>query len=210
PVAPSAVAPANPMFTSDGMREIPVPRALSTEEVDDVVEQFRAAARAAVTAGADGVEIHAANGYLLHQFLSSNANQRTDSYGGSRSNRIRLTIEVATAVAAEIGPERTGIRISPGNPFNDIVEDDTADLYRSLVAALAELDLTYLHVAGNDDQLLHELRGLWPNTLLLNRGGTELNTRARDVANGLADVITVGSTALANPDLVERLRRGAP
>lgn len=210
PVAPSAVAPANPMFTSDGMQDIPVPRALSTPEVRDVVDRFRSAARAAVTAGADGVEIHAANGYLLQQFLSSNANQRTDIYGGSIANRIRLTVEVATAVAEEIGPSRTGIRISPGNPFNDIVEHDTTELYRSLVSALAPLDLPYLHVACDDDRLLRSIRGLWPNALLLNRGGVDLHTRARDVENGLADVITVGSQALANPDLVERLRRGAP
>lgn len=210
PVAPSAVTPANPMFTSDGMQPVPEPRALSTEEVRGVVDEFRASARAAVAAGADGVEIHAANGYLLHQFHSSNANLRTDRYGGSVPNRIRLTVEVATAVADEIGPGRTGIRISPDNPFNDITEHDVAELYPALVSALASLDLAYLHVAASDDQLLRELRDLWPNALLLNRGGSELDSRARDVENGLADVVTAGSSALANPDLVERLRRGAP
>ena len=210
PVAPSPVTPANPMFTSDGMRPVPEPRALSTDEVRGVVDEFRAAARAAVAAGADGVEIHAANGYLLHQFHSSNANQRTDHYGGSVPNRTRLTVEVATAVADEIGPGRTGIRISPGNPFNDIAERDVAELYPALVSTLAPLGLAYLHVAGNDNQLLRELRGLWPGALLLNRGGTELDTRARDIDDGLADVVTAGSAALANPDLVERLRLGAP
>lgn len=210
PVAPSPVAPASGMFTASGMQPIPDPRELATSEVDGVIEQFRHAARTAIAAGADGVEIHAANGYLLHQFLSSNANRRTDRYGGSIGNRIRLTLEVATAVADEIGASRTGIRISPANPFNDIVEHDTADLYATLVSALARLNLAYLHIVGRDDDLLTQLRRLWPAALLLNRAGTDLPTRARDIASGLADVVTVGSLALANPDLVQRLRIGAP
>ncbi|MEO6885979.1 MAG: alkene reductase [Jatrophihabitantaceae bacterium] len=210
PVAPSPIAPATAMFTASGMQPIPDPRELSTTEVGAVIDQFRHAARTAVAAGADGVEIHAANGYLLHQFLSSNANQRTDRYGGSIGNRIRLSVEVATAVADEIGAGRTGIRISPGNPLNDIVEHDTAELYTTLVSALAPLDLAYLHIASRDDDLLTELRRRWPTALLLNRAGTDLSTRARDIASGLADVVTVGSLALANPDLVQRLRIGAP
>lgn len=210
PVAPSPVAPANPMFTASGMQPIPEPRELSTDEVSGVVEEFRVAARAAIAAGADGVEIHSANGYLLQQFLSSNANRRTDAYGGSIANRIRLSVEVAAAVADEIGADRTGIRISPGNPFNDIVEHDVHALYSALVSALAPLNLAYLHIVSGDDVLLRELRRLWPNALLLNRGGADLATRARDVADGLADVVTVGSLALANPDLVARLKVGAP
>lgn len=210
PVAPSAIAPANPMFTASGMRPMPEPRELSTDEVRGIVEEFRLAARAARDSGADGVEIHSANGYLLHQFLSDNANRRVDRYGGSIGNRIRLSVEVATAVADEIGPSRTGIRVSPGNGLNDIVEHDVAELYTALVSALAPLDLAYLHVAGDDDELLLQLRRLWPNALLLNRGGADLVTRAGDIANGLADVVTVGSLALANPDLVARLRLGAP
>lgn len=210
PVAPSSVAPATPMFTASGMQPIPEPRELSTAEVEGVVEEFRHAARTAIAAGADGVEIHSANGYLLHQFLSSNANRRADHYGGSVENRIRLSVDVATAVADEIGRGRTGIRISPGNTLNDIVEDDVAPLYTALVSALAPLDLAYLHVAGRDDELLVELRRRWPNALLLNRAGTDLRTRTRDITSGLADVVTVGGLALANPDLVERLRLGAP
>lgn len=208
-VAPSPVAPATPMFTASGIQPIPEPRELATTEVRGIVEEFRHAARAAIAAGADGVEIHSANGYLLHQFLSSNANRRTDTYGGSIGNRIRLSVEVAAAVADEIGPGRTGIRISPGNTFNDIVEDDIWPLYAALVAALAPLDLAYLHVAGRDDELIKQLRQRWPNALLLNRAGTDIVTRVHDIAAGLADVVTVGSLALANPDLVERLRLGA-
>lgn len=209
-VAPSAVAPATPMFTATGMQPIPVPRELSTDEVHGIVEEFRLAARAAIDAGADGVEIHSANGYLLQQFLSSNANRRTDEYGGSIANRIRLSVEVAAAIADEIGAGRTGIRVSPGSALGDIVEDDVQELYGALVSALAPLGLAYLHIASNDDALLRELRRLWPNTLLLNRGGVDLAARARDIETGLADVITVGSLVLANPDLVDRLKAGAP
>jgi N-ethylmaleimide reductase len=211
PVAPSPVQPAGETFTASGLQEMPVPRELTTEEVAATVEDFRRAAAAAVAAGADGVEIHCANGYLVHQFLATNTNQRTDRYGGSIDNRIRFAVEVATAVAEEIGAGRTGFRISPGNPFNDIAESDTHELYPALVRALAPLDLAYLHIGhGGDDELLHTLRKLWPNTLVLNRAGTDIATRAKDIEDGLADIVTVGVMALANPDLVERVRTGAP
>ncbi len=211
PVAPSAVKPEDQMFTASGPQDMPVPRALSTEEVADTVQDFRRAAAAAVAAGADGVEIHGANGYLVQQFLSSNANRRTDRYGGSISNRIRFAVEVASAVAEEIGPDRTGIRISPGNPFNDIFEDDVPELYGALLEALAPLGLAYLHLLhGGNEDLLRSIRRDWPGALLLNRGGADIETRARDVEDGLADVITVGAMVLANPDLVDRVRTGAP
>jgi len=210
PVAPSAVAPASLMFTAAGMLPIPEPRALTTQESRAIVDEFRHAAKSAIAAGADGVEIHAANGYLLQQFLSSNANQRTDLYGGSIDNRIRLTVEVATAIADEIGAGRTGIRISPANRINDITEHDTPELYRALVTGLAPLNLAYLHVMSSDNEVIAELRAAWPTTVLLNRGGADLETRIRDLDSGLADVITLGSLTLANPDLVDRIKAGAP
>ncbi|WP_326576069.1 alkene reductase [Streptomyces sp. NBC_00481] len=211
PVAPSPVQPAGTMFTPSGPQEMPVPRELSTEEVAATVEDYRRAAAAAIAAGADGVEIHGANGYLVHQFLATNTNRRTDRYGGSLDNRIRFAVEVATAVAEEIGAGRTGFRISPGNPFNDIAESDTHELYPALVHALAPLDLAYLHIVhGGDDEPLHTLRKLWPTTLVLNRAGTDIATRAKDIEDGIADIVTVGTMALANPDLVERVRTGAP
>ncbi|WP_405960130.1 alkene reductase [Streptomyces sp. NBC_00024] len=211
PVAPSPVQPAGTMFTPSGPQEMPVPRELSTEEVAATVEDYRRAAAAAIAAGADGVEIHGANGYLVHQFLATNTNRRTDRYGGSLDNRIRFAVEVATAVAEEIGAGRTGFRISPGNPFNDIAESDTHELYPALVRALAPLDLAYLHIVhGGDDEPLNTLRKLWPTTLVLNRAGTDIATRAKDVEDGIADIVTVGTMALANPDLVERVRTGAP
>jgi N-ethylmaleimide reductase len=211
PVAPSPVRPTGEMFTASGLQEMPVPRELSTEEVAATVDDFRRAAAAAIAAGADGVEIHGANGYLLHQFLADNTNQRTDSYGGSIENRIRFAVEVATAVAQEIGAGRTGFRISPGNPFNDIAESDTHELYPALVRALAPLDLAYLHIGhGGDDELLRTLRDLWPTALIVNRGFTDIATRVKDIEEGLADIVSVGVMALANPDLVERVRAGAP
>jgi N-ethylmaleimide reductase len=198
------------MFTASGPQEMPEPRALSTEEVVATVEDFRRAAAAAIAAGADGVEIHGANGYLVHQFLSDNTNRRTDRYGGSLDNRIRFAVEVAAAVADEIGAERTGLRISPGNPYNDIAESDTAELYPALLEALSPLGLAYLHVMhAGDEALLNTLRAQWPTTLVLNRGGADVATRARDIDNGTADLVSVGALALANPDLVERLRAGA-
>ncbi|MEV1003783.1 alkene reductase [Nonomuraea sp. NPDC050202] len=210
PVAPSAIRPKGTMFTASGPQEMPTPRALSTQEVAATVDDFRHAAAAAVAAGADGVEIHGANGYLVHQFLSDNTNQRTDRYGGSLDNRIRFAVEVAAAVAGEIGAERTGLRISPGNPYNDIAESDTAELYPALLDALRPLGLAYLHVMHTGEEaLLETLRAQWPATLILNRGGTDLPTRAKDIDNGTADLVSVGALALANPDLVERLRAGA-
>ncbi|MFI0237830.1 alkene reductase [Streptomyces sp. NPDC016845] len=211
PVAPSAVRPAGLMYTAAGPQEMPEPRALSTDEVTATVDDFRRAAAYAVEAGADGVEIHGANGYLVHQFLSGNANERTDRYGGSVAHRIRFAVDVASAIADEIGADRTGIRLSPGNAYNDIREDDTHELYPALVRALASLDLAYLHLMHTgDEELLRALRSLWPGTLVLNRAGAELDARVKDVADGLADVVTVGATALANPDLVDRIRSGAP
>ncbi|MGP8009866.1 MAG: alkene reductase [Acidimicrobiales bacterium] len=211
PVAPSRVKPAGQMFTSVGTFEMPPPRSLAEDEIATTVRDFRHAAACALEAGADGVEIHAANGYLIHQFLSSNANVRTDCYGGSIENRIRFAVEVASGVAKEIGGDRTGVIISPGNPLNDIVEDDVDVLYGALVRGLSPLGLAYLNVVhGGDEQLIRSIRSEWSSPLVLNRRGADLETRIRDVESGLADVITVGTQTLANPDLVERIKSGAP
>lgn len=211
PVAPSRVKPAGTMFTSVGTFEMPPPRELSTREIATTVDDHRRAAVAAIAAGADGVEIHAANGYLIHQFLSSNANQRNDCYGGSIANRIRFAVEVASAVADEIGAGKTGLVISPGNPLNDIVEHDIYDVYPQLVRQLAPLGLAYLNVvSGDEEDLIVDIRRAWPTALILNRSGADIDRRIQDVESGHADVITIGQQALANPDLVERLKTGAP
>lgn len=214
PVAPSAISADQDFFTPTGMQKTPTPRALTTEEVSGVVAEFVHAARSAIEAGADGVEIHSANGYLLHQFLAPNSNQRTDQYGGSIENRSRFVIEVATAVADAIGPERTGIRISPGFPLGGLDEggtEATRAQYLHLVGELAPLNLTYLHVHhAGDDELLRTLRELWPTALLVVRYGRKREQITDDLEAGLADIAPLGQWALANPDVVERLRTGAP
>jgi len=212
-VAPSAVAPDVTLFTPTGLQPVPVPRALSTREVVATIEDFRAAAASAMAAGAHGVEIHGGNGYLLQQFLAPNANQRTDRYGGSLRNRARLVIEIAAAVAGEIGPDHVGVRLSPGRPLGDLDEGpQTGDLYRYLVGELAALDLAYLHLftAAEDGDLLRDLRAAWPNALLVLRAGRPVSASglAAELAAG-ADVLPLGRSALANPDIVARLRTGA-
>ncbi len=211
PVAPSAVASGQEMFTTSGPKQAPTPRALSTGEVHTTVQDFADAAARAVKAGADGVEIHGANGYLIQQFLAPSANRRSDAYGGSMRKRLRFALEVAAAVAARIGAERTGIRLSPGSRLGGIDEGpDGPALYRELVNGLAPLDLAYLHLVHlGDEALLRDLRGLWPNILLVNRANRPLEALAADIQNGLADMAPVARWALANPDFVERVRCGA-
>jgi N-ethylmaleimide reductase len=211
PVAPSAVRPAAKMFTAKGLQEMPEPRELTRSEVETTIRDFRHAACAAIDAGADGVELHGANGYLIQQFLSENANRRTDSYGGSIENRIRFGVEVAAAVAEEIGADRTGLRLSPGNKLNDIAEGAIGPLYQALVAELAPLRLAYLHIIqAGDDELLRWIRPNWPTLLIVNRPGRPREKIAMDVEAGLADIASVAAFALANPDLVARLKSGAP
>lgn len=211
PLAPSAVAASGDMFTATGPQPMPVPREMTEADLAQTIADFRSAARLAIEAGADGVELHGANGYLLQQFLSTNANRRTDAYGGDLAGRIRFPVEVAAAVADEIGADRVGFRVSPGSPLGDIEETDVAELYPALVEALAPLGLAYLHVVHlGDEALLRGIRDRWPSGLVLNRAGADIERRAQDVRDGLADVVSVGALALANPDLVGRITAGAP
>ncbi|WP_438495268.1 alkene reductase [Paenibacillus sp. IHBB 3054] len=212
PVAPSAIAPGVETFTATGMQDIPVPRELSKEEIQITIADYRKAAAAAIEAGADGVEIHGANGYLINQFIGENSNKRTDEYGGSIENRARFAIEVTKAIIDEIGAERTGFRISPGTPLGGIQDGEQGpDLYRYLTQELAKLNLAYLHIMhlGNDE-LLQDIRSLWTNPLLVNRAGRGLENIGVDIESGLADLAPIGVWSLANPDFVERLKAGAP
>lgn len=214
PVGPSAIAANSEVFTATGMAPAPVPRALTTGEVRDEAQAFGDAARCAVEAGFDGVELHGANGYLIQQFLSSNANQRTDSYGGSIAGRIRFAVEAVEAAVDAIGADRVGIRLSPGGQVQDIVESEMPALYDALLKALP--DIAYVHVlATADDEVLMDLRKAWPTAFILNPGGQigpHESTREqgeRWLANG-ADLISYGRAYLGNPDLVERFRLGLP
>jgi N-ethylmaleimide reductase len=212
PVAPSAIAPGAPMFTVKGMQSIPEPRALSTDEIRQTVADFRLAARRAIEAGADGVEIHGANAYLVHQFFAPSSNTRSDQYGGSIENRVRFAIEVAAAIADEIGADRTAIRLSPGAKLGGIDEGPQGpDLYRHLVAELGKLGLAYVHVLHQgDESLLADIRRLWSGTLIVNRPGRVREQIGADVAAGLAELESYGQMVLANPDFVARLKTHAP
>jgi 2,4-dienoyl-CoA reductase-like NADH-dependent reductase (Old Yellow Enzyme family) len=176
------------------------------------VADFRFAARRAIEAGADGVEIHGANAYLVQQFFAPSANSRSDQYGGSIENRARFAIEVAAAVAGEIGADRTGIRLSPGITLWGIEEGPQGpDLYRYLVAELDKLGLAYIHVMHQGDEpLLADIRKLWSGTLILNRPGLAREQIGADVASGLAELEAYGQMVLANPDFVARLKTNAP
>jgi N-ethylmaleimide reductase len=210
-VAPSAVAPGEQIFTADGMKEIPVPRELRTEEIKDVVREFRKATAAAIEAGADGVEVHGANGYLIHQFLGENSNIRTDEYGGSVENRARFAIEVAKAVVDEIGADKVGFRISPEAPLGGVKEGDHIDqVYEYLVSELDKLGLAYLHImhVGNEG-LLRKIRSIWSNPLLVNRAGRSIEDISIDIDDQIADMAPIGVWALANPDIIDRLKKGA-
>ncbi len=215
-IAPSALAAPNEMFTADGPKPHPVPRALETSEIAGVVEDFVHAARCAVEAGLDGVEVHAANGYLIHQFLAPGANQRTDEYGGSAANRARFAVEVTRAVAEAIGAERVGIRISPAHNIQGATEDDPADVeatYSALVEGIAPLGLAYLSVLADPSQdLVQRLRKDFGGVLIANDGFGEITTREKAQAvldDDLADAVAVGRLFLANPDLPARWQSGA-
>jgi N-ethylmaleimide reductase len=213
PVAPSAVTPAGEVFTAKGMKAFEEPRALEATELPGVIAEYVDAARRAVQAGLDGVELHAANGYLLQQFLAEGSNTRTDGYGGSPRNRARFVVEVATAVAQAIGADKVGIRISPGGTFNDIAETETEQTYAALLEGLSPLGLLYLHILEGPATDFHQqLRKQWNGTLILNTGFTgpsDLVTAQEAVDTGTADLFCIGRAFLANPDLVERLRTGA-
>ena len=212
PVAPSAIAPGEDMYTATGKQSIPPPRALSVDEITATVDDFAHAAEMAIAAGADAVEIHGANGYLLQQFLAPNANHRSDEYGGSIENRTRFALQVAEAVTDRVGADRVGIRLSPGATLGGLDEGpEGPDLYRSLVAGLAALNLAFLDVYSfGDDELLADIRTLWPNPLLLIRDGRTLDDLGTDIETGHADVAPVARWALANPDFIDRLRTSAP
>jgi 2,4-dienoyl-CoA reductase-like NADH-dependent reductase (Old Yellow Enzyme family) len=215
-VAPSALAAPDTMFTAEGMLPHPVPRALRLEEIPAVVEEFAHAARCAVEAGLDGVEVHAANGYLIHQFLAPGSNVRTDEYGGSPANRARFAIEVTRAVAEAIGPERVGIRISPAHNIQGATEDDPSDVeatYTTLVDAIAPLGLAYLSVLADPSlDLVKRLRKDFGGVLIANDGFASTTTRESAQAvldDDLADAVAVGRAFIANPDLPARWRSGA-
>ncbi|KUF13780.1 alkene reductase [Streptomyces silvensis] len=213
-VGPSPVAARGQVYTHEGPKDFVTPRELTGDEVRATIGEFVTAARNAVDAGFDGVELHGANGYLIHQFLAPGSNRRTDEWGGSPQNRIRFAVEVAKAVVAEIGAARTGIRLSPGNPFNDIDEPDPEGTYPALVRELDTLGLAYLHVmeVGPIRDLVTTLRKNFSGPFVLNpetEGPTGHDALAL-IEDGTADILSFGALFLANPDLPARLRTRGP
>ena len=217
PVAPSALRPEGQAFTEAGFQPHPTPRALETDEIAGIVEDYRKAAANAKRAGFDGVEIHAANGYLIDQFLRDKTNRRTDRYGGSIENRTRFLLEVAEAVTGVWGGDRVGVRISPVSPANDIADSDPQALFNHAVAALDRFGLAYLHVVegatgGARDNAAFDfeaLRRAFRGAYIANNGFDKALAEST-LAAGRADFIAFGRPFIANPDLVERLRTGAP
>lgn len=218
PVAPSAIRPDIQIFTENGMVPSETPRALELNEIPRLLADYRRAAENAIKAGFDGVEIHAANGYLIDQFLRDGSNTRTDAYGGSIENRIRFAREVAAEVCAAIGAERVGIRLSPLSSVNDMSDSTPEALFTALVEALNPLKLAYLHVVegmtrgprevtGGFD--LGKLRALFKGVYMGNNGYTRELALDR-LASGAVDLVAFGRPFIANPDLVARLRDGLP
>ncbi len=214
PVAPSAIRPDGQGFTANGeMVPFETPRALKTDEVVGVIEQFRHGAACARKAGFDGVEVHGANGYLLDQFLQSGTNNRTDRYGGSLENRMRLMLEVTDAVIHEWGRDRVGVRLSPGGSFNDMHDDNPHETWGALAERLSIRNLAYVHVIENeisDGTTASALvRERYDGTLVV-CGGYDRESGEEALQNGRADLIGYARYFLANPDLPERFERNAP
>lgn len=219
PVAPSAVrAEHQQAYTYEGFKPLVTPRALETDEIPGIVNDYAHAAECAKQAGFDGVEIHAANGYLLQQFLSDKTNKRTDRYGGSIENRTRIVVEVVDAVTKVWDPKMVGIRLSPLTKFADIGDSNPEPVYLSLIEQINPYGLSYIHVIEGDTQGerhpaggfdLQKLRRAFKGLYMANNNYTlELAIEAR--AKNLADLICFGRPFISNPDLVERLRAGAP
>lgn len=210
PVAPSAIKPEGQAWTPAGQVDFVTPRELSLTEIAGVIDEYRQATRRAIDAGFDGVELHAASGYLPEQFLSPGSNHRQDQYGGSVEGRARFVLEVLAAMVAEVGADRVGIKISPEMNYNSITDATPQETYTYLVDKLRGQGLAYLHVAlfGATVDYHTLLRPRFDGTYLIG-GGLTQDSAAALLADGKADATVFGSAFLANPDLPERFRQGA-
>ena len=218
PVAPSAIAPQGEAATYEGMKPFVTPRALETDEIPGIIEQYRKGAENALAAGFDGVEIHGANGYLLDQFLRDGTNQRTDEYGGSVENRARLMLEVTEAIVGIWGGARVGVRLSPSGTFNSMSDSDPKATFGYVIEQLNRFNLAYLHLREPDAADIRHggtplpasyFRPMYQGVLMVNTDYT-LETGNKAIAKGDADLVAYGVLFIANPDLPERFRLRAP
>jgi N-ethylmaleimide reductase len=217
PVAPSAIRANTKTFLGDGFVDVSEPRALAKDELPGIIDDYVRACKNAARAGFDGVEIHAANGYLLDQFQRDSSNKRTDSYGGSIENRSRLTLEVVDAMLAALPPEKVGIRFSPVSPANDVADSNPQALFGYLVEQVAKRRLAYIHIVEGATGGLRDvapfdyaaLRRIFGSAYIANNG-YDRDMALAAVETGAADFVAFGRPFISNPDLVERLRRGAP
>ena len=218
PVAPSAIAATGETHTPLGKKAYVTPRALAPEEIPGIVQDYAKATVLARNAGFDGVEIHAANGYLIDQFLRDGSNRRTDQYGGSAVNRTRFLLEVTEAVAGAWSADRVGVRFSPTNPYNDMKESDPVATFGYAAGQLDQFGLAYLHVmeplpghffAGPGERVSPTLRRVFKGPIIAN-GGYDAEKGGNAIRAGEADLVAFGVPFLANPDLVERYRDGSP
>ena len=218
PVAPSAIAARAKSRVEGASHATPVPRALTRDEIAATVEDYRKAAANAIAAGFDGVEIHGANGYLIDQFLRDSSNKRDDDYGGSIANRVRFLREVVSAVAAEIGPGRCGLRLSPWSNANDIgLDSDTPALFAAAIDVINAIGIAFLHVVegqtgGPRDFPTEEMAALRQrcNAVWIANNGYDRDSAIDAVATGRADAIAFGRDYITNPDLAERLEKSLP
>jgi len=218
PVAPSAVKPEGEIFTAEGMKEFVTPRALKTEEIPPIIEDYRKAARNSIEAGFDGVEIHGANGYLIEQFLKNGTNHRDDQYGGSVENRARFALKTVAAVTDEIGEQKVGIRLSPSGTNQGITDTNPTETYTHLIEQLNEYDLAYVHlmepmtdVSGRAHYLTDVakyFRDIYDGTIITNVE-YDRESGMKVIENGIADLVAYGRLFLANPDLPERFAANA-
>ncbi|MFT4649447.1 MAG: N-ethylmaleimide reductase [Glaciecola sp.] len=219
PVAPSAIAiKGEGVHTPSGKQDHEVPRALETHEMPGIVQDYVSAAKLALKAGFDGVEIHSANGYLLDQFLQTKTNKRTDEYGGSLPNRLRLLREIIAGISEVFPSNRIGVRLSPNGVYNDMGSKDFRETVLYAASEMNSMDLGYLHVVDGlgfgfhelgEAVTLKEIRAVYSGTLMGNCG-YDLETAQAAIAEGSADTIAFGRPFIANPDLVERLQNGWP
>jgi N-ethylmaleimide reductase len=218
PEAPSAIRPEGDAFTYEGLKPYETPRALETDEIPGIIEQFRQGAENAKRAGFDGVEVHGANGYLLDQFLQSGSNQRTDRYGGPVENRARLLLEVTEAVIGVWGADRVGVRLSPGGTFNSMSDENPRETYSYVAKELNRFGLAYLHVVDTSQANAPQglggvhpselLRPVYEGTLIIN-GEYTRESGEEALQEGRADLVAYGRLFLANPDLPERFAEDA-